>query len=34
MWVAQQMGHSDGGMIRQIYGKFMLMPYRTPAKKR
>ncbi len=23
MWVAQQMGHSDWGMIRQIYGKFM-----------
>jgi integrase len=23
MWVAQQMGHSDSGMIRQIYGKFM-----------
>lgn len=23
MWVAQQMGHADWGMIRQIYGKFM-----------
>jgi integrase len=23
MWVAQQMGHSDWGMIRRTYGKFM-----------
>lgn len=23
MWVASQMGHSDWGMIRQIYGKFI-----------
>lgn len=23
MWVAQQMGHSDWGMIRRIYGKYM-----------
>lgn len=23
MWVAQQMGHSDWGMIRRIYGKWM-----------
>lgn len=23
MWVAQQMGHSDWGMIRRIYGRFM-----------
>ena len=23
MWVAQQMGHSDWGMIRKIYGKYI-----------
>ena len=23
MWVAQQMGHSDWGMIRRVYGKFI-----------
>lgn len=23
MWVAQQMGHSDWGMIRRIYGRWM-----------
>jgi integrase len=23
MWVAQQMGHSDWGMIRRVYGKFL-----------
>ncbi len=28
MWVAQQMGHRDWGMIRKIYGRFM--PETTP----
>jgi integrase len=23
MWVAQQMGHSDWGMIRTVYGHFI-----------
>jgi integrase len=23
MWVAQQMGHSDWGMIRKVYGRFL-----------
>jgi integrase len=23
MWVAQQMGHADWGMIRQVYGRFI-----------
>lgn len=23
MWVAEQMGHSDWGMIRRIYGKYI-----------
>jgi len=28
MWVAEQMGHKDWAMIRQVYGKFM--PEATP----
>ncbi|WP_211256807.1 hypothetical protein [Gulbenkiania indica] len=33
MWVAQQMGHKDWGMIRRVYGRWMQdMEQRAGAK--